>query len=472
MLLLLMTAGVVVACPGEIPDPARFISKPDNSSGGQGGLEAKGGEDGQGGSTTTGNMTGGNGGESAMGGGEQTAAAPCTQTPSVSVDGMAATATADFGNVPAHSEQLSIELSIRNHCEDKLLFLGHPDDWLQGTGFSIGTLPPVSIASGEQSSLTLRYQPGDQGSATGSISLPHNQPGSPLALALEATVGAPRILVMVGDGGHRMTTLDYGASFALDTYTTLEPHGDSLQRGVCAGGGRFVSVGGNVDRRWWTSDDGITWTAHTQSGSPLGACAYGNGWFVSFDNGGATRSSDGLTWAAPAGPYISNHLRTITFAGDRFVASGDNGRIAVTLDGSQWDIDQVVGGGAITGLGRITAGNGTIVAAGEAGWVATSSDGGQTWSTQQVGTSTHVGTIFNSDRFFVGGGGSVYSSTDGLVWQLVNATGTTPLAAFGRYLFGMDGDDVMRSEDDGFTWTTMYTSAGGLGIGHAAMEAP
>jgi hypothetical protein len=161
----------------------------------------------------------------------------------------------------------------------------------------------------------------------------------------------------------------------------------------------------------------------------------------------------------------------MTFAGDRFVAAGDNGRVAVTLDGTQWDIDQVLG---IGGLRQITAGGGSIVAAGENGWVATSSDGGQNWSSQQVGSTNHRGVVFNTDTFFLGGGGSVYSSTDGLVWQLVNGSSTTPMAAFGRYLFGMSSNDMvmMRSEDGGFSWTTMYTSTGGFPLGHAAMESP
>jgi hypothetical protein len=395
--------------------------------------------------------------------------APCTQAPTVRIDDAMASSSADFGSSPAHGNALVVEITFRNHCEEKLLFLGHPNDWVGGTGFSIASLPPVAIAPGEQGSLTLSFQPAEEGVAAGTLALPHDQPGSPLALDLSATVTPPRSLVFVGDGGHRMTTLDYGATFAHDSFDTLVGHGDTLQRGVCAGQGRFVAVGGNVDRRWWTSDDGLSWTAHQQAGSPLGSCAFGNGWFVAFDGGGPQRSSDGIVWSNQTGPYAPNHLRSIAFAGDRFVASGDNGRVAVTMDGTQWDHDQQLATGD---LRRVIAGGGLVVAAGSAGWVATSSDGGQNWTAQQVGSADHGGIVYHNGTFFLAGGGSLHSSTDGLVWQTVNATAAVPRASFGRYLFGTNGNDVLRSEDGGFSWTTLYTSPGGIPVNHAVLEAP
>lgn len=382
---------------------------------------------------------------------------------------MPVSAVADFGSVPAHGDARSIEVAFTNHCDDKLLFLGHPSDWLSGSGFSISSLPPVAIAGKEQGSFVMSYEPADEGVVRGALQLPYDQPGSPLALSLAATVTAPRRLVFVGDGGHRMTSLDYAASFALDTFTTMQAHGDSLQRGVCAGNGRFVAVGGNVDRRWWTSDDGLSWTAHQGAGSPLGSCAYGNGWFVAFDGGGPQRSSDGTVWTSNTAPFNQYHLRSIVFAGDRYVASGDSGRVAVSLDGTQWDQDQVLN---IGDLRSVCYGNGVVVAAGAAGWVASSSDGGMTWQSQQVGQAAHGGCAFGRGAFYVGAGGSIYRSVDGAVWQYVNASAAVPKGAFGRYLFGTSGNNIFRSEDDAFSWTLVYASPGGLPVNHAVLEAP
>ena len=50
-----------------------------------------------------------------------------------------------FPSRPARTDPTDIELIMTNDCDIDLRFLGFPDDWMEGTGFSIATLPPILI---------------------------------------------------------------------------------------------------------------------------------------------------------------------------------------------------------------------------------------------------------------------------------------------------------------------------------------
>ena len=45
------------------------------------------------------------------------------------------------------------------------------------------------------------------------VILPHTHPESPFTMQLSATAGDALTLVLVGDGRHATTTLDYGSTF-------------------------------------------------------------------------------------------------------------------------------------------------------------------------------------------------------------------------------------------------------------------
>ncbi|MCK6519843.1 hypothetical protein L6R49_00220 [Myxococcota bacterium] len=393
-------------------------------------------------------------------------APPCEAGLTASIDGASAAALS-FGEAPARGDALTLTVTLQNGCDERLRLLGHPDEWVTGAGFSLESLPPVLLEAQASATISLRFEPGDEGLAEGAFSLPYDHPGSPLALPLSATVGPPLTLVLVGDGRHVLTTHDYGETAALDSYETLTAHGDALQRGVCAGGGRFVAVGGNSDRRWWTSEDGVTWAASSSSGSPIGACAYGDGLFVGFD-GLPLRSTDGLTWTG-GGYSPGEHLRAMTFGGGAFVAVGDAGRVAITEDGVNWLVDQTI---CEEALGVVVYGDGVLVAAGASGRVARSDDGGITWSLDTVGDGTWRGLVYGDGAFFLGDGATLYRSEDGERWEYVNAVDSTPVAALGGLLFGISGQTLTRSEDGGLSWSPMITSAGGLGLSRAALGGP
>ncbi len=391
----------------------------------------------------------------------------CTDGIAASIGGSSVGGSVDLGTGPLGAGMLSTELTLTNTCDVRLRFLGHPDDWLQGSGFSLDTLPPVFLEPGAQATLVLAHDAGTEGIATGHFELPHDQPGSPFAVDLGATVQAPLTIVWAGDGRHILTTPDYGATFPVDTWETLVAHGDELQRGICAGNGWFVSVGGNVDSRWWRSPDGIDWTAHSDPSGPVFAsCAFGDGLFVAATPQAPWTSTDGTTWTQGTGDYEGVHLRGMTFADGTFVAVGDEGKITVTTDGQSWQHEHLLGG---PGLRSAAGHDGTFVAVGDAGIVHTSTDSGVTWTTQTLASSGSV--VWAGDRF-VTGSNPVSSSPDGLVWSAVNDGPGSPSIAVGHQIFTSSGGAVNVSHDGGFSWTHLYDTLGGLGLGSAAAGVP
>ena len=52
--------------------------------------------------------------------------------------------SAAFPSRPARTNPTDIELIMTNDCDVDLRFLGFPDDWIEGTGFSLATLPKVA----------------------------------------------------------------------------------------------------------------------------------------------------------------------------------------------------------------------------------------------------------------------------------------------------------------------------------------
>ncbi|MCA9556913.1 MAG: hypothetical protein KC583_00005 [Myxococcales bacterium] len=373
----------------------------------------------------------------------------------------------DFGRAAAHGPSLAVDLVLTNTCARRLRFLGHPDEWLEGAAFDIERLPPILLEPGASTTLTVRFTPADAGPTAGALVLPYDRPGAPLRLDLSAAVEGPRSIVFIGDGRHVVTTADYGASVALDTFETLVAHGDELQRGICWGAGRFVAVGGNVDSRWWTSDDGVEWQAHSAPTGVMAGCAHGNGIFVAAA-GAPLASPDGIEWVAGRNDgFVPQHLRAMTFGGGVFVAVGDEGRVVSTVDGTGWDTDAVLG---LAGLGDVTWGGGRFVAVGAEGSVAASEDGVE-WVTGIVpGAGGLGGVAYAGGQFVAGDGARVFGSVDGIDWQPINAASAVPRAGYGAMLFGNQGNTLLRSDDGGFSWSAWHVSAAGLGLGGAAVQ--
>src|SRR6202522_1572004 len=105
-----------------------------------------------------------------------------------------------------------------------------------GTGFSMSGLTPATLNAGQSTSFTAKFSPTTAGSASGSISIGSNAPGSPLSIALSGsgTATQPQLTiapasvafgnVSVGSSGTQAVTLTNAGTGTL-TVTGATPSG-------------------------------------------------------------------------------------------------------------------------------------------------------------------------------------------------------------------------------------------------------
>ena len=443
---------------------------------------ADGATDGADGATDGGDGAADGGDGAADTGSDTGAPPPCVEGLQVSalpdpLSGAAELPLADDGalawpEAPALTEARALTLRLSNPCAERLRFLGLPGEWVSGPGFALGALPPVLLEPGGTATITLSWAPGDAGAAVGSFALPHDQPGSPFTLRLEATAGPPLRVLLVGDGGRRSLSEDYGLSWAVDSFTTTEAHTDALQRGVCWGPPGFLAVGGSSRRMTWLSPTGHAWTPVDSGVGWVGDCAYGEGVYVTAGGGGAlARSADGLSWETGGDPG-GEHIRAVAYGDGVFVAVGASRRM-VSDDGLSITRDLSVAGADLNRIafGQVAGGSPTFVAAGAAGRVATSTDGGLTWLDQVVGgASAHQQVVFTGDEFVLANGSELWASPDGFAWSLRNASTTVPFAGLGARLWGAGSGGLVGSTDGGFRWSTLRVADAGPGYSDGVVE--
>jgi hypothetical protein len=86
-------------------------------------------------------------------------------------------------------------------------------------------------------------------------------------------------------------------------------------------------------------------------------------------------SSDGIKWSAVNNTRIRIDIRDIIYAENKFIAGGNQGKMATSTDGITWKaVSENILGKASNGLGydvrTIAYGNGMFVAGGEDGRIA------------------------------------------------------------------------------------------------------
>ncbi|MDR1468445.1 MAG: glycoside hydrolase [Spirochaetaceae bacterium] len=148
---------------------------------------------------------------------------------------------------------------------------------------------------------------------------------------------------------------------------------------ITYGGGRFVAGGGYNDRGVWRgkmaySDDGVTWSRVDDNefirSALIETLAYGGGKFVAGNNGRVGQfaySDDGTTWTAVEGAF-GNGISVIVYDGSRFVAACWNGTVALSADGVTWTTGENINlGGSVR---DIAYGGGRFVAVGNQGKIA------------------------------------------------------------------------------------------------------
>jgi len=199
---------------------------------------------------------------------------------------------------------------------------------------------------------------------------------------------------------------------------------------IAYGNGMFIAVGGNYGKMATSTDNGVTWTA--VSDSKLGnteydsiyAIVYENNIFIAGGrNGKMATSSDGATWTAVSDSTFENDaIYTIAYNNKMFVAGGSNGKIATSTDnGVTWTavLDSKFD---YENINAIVYGNNMFVAVGDHGKMATSSDG-TTWtavSNSKFGYDNSIYALVYGNNMFIAAGIEQYQDIyyRGKMWYL------------------------------------------------------
>ena len=137
-------------------------------------------------------------------------------------------------------------------------------------------------------------------------------------------VGASRPFVMSSKDGESWSDM-------------REIAGKNVLRRIAWGKDRFVGVGDRGRRA--TSPDGLTWedVPNVKALDTLVDIAYGNGLFVGVGLHGLRMTSpDGVNWSQRLPGEEGEHLNSVLWTGDRFVAVGQ-GATYLSKDGTTWE---------------------------------------------------------------------------------------------------------------------------------------
>ncbi|MBU6401740.1 MAG: hypothetical protein KGS61_15595 [Verrucomicrobia bacterium] len=247
------------------------------------------------------------------------------------------------------------------------------------------------------------------------------------------------------------------ATFAIDFRTFVTPwsvrqgptNADNLVS-VTYGNGQWVALGGSTVL---TSPDGVSWTRQNAGVSNLVAGAgYHNGTWLALSHSDAWTSADAIHWVD--WPNISsNWLWAASYGGGQWVATGANGAVLLSPNGSNW---VKTSSGAGSTLDAIDYGDGLWATVGYI-TLLTSIDAVR-WTNQPPQDWASLFAIhFGQGRWVaVGLAGTIITSTDGLNWTAVWPPVSASLWSvdYGNGLWVAVGDaGAMVSSPDGIHWT-------------------
>jgi hypothetical protein len=194
--------------------------------------------------------------------------------------------------------------------------------------------------------------------------------------------------------------------------------------GVAGTSTETVAVG--IDGRISTRNNSMgIWTIQTFTGNPdFRDVIYANGQYVTVrEAGGIMKSPDGLTWTSQTSG-TTNDLRALLWDGSKYLAAGQNGTILTSSNGSKWTTQN---SGSSTFFNSISYSGSQYVAVG--GYGIRISSNGVSWSapTTQPSSISFEASTWNGSQFIIGGLGfgnsaTLYGSTNGQTWTLLNST--------------------------------------------------
>ncbi|MGB0579181.1 MAG: hypothetical protein ACPGVU_05710 [Limisphaerales bacterium] len=166
---------------------------------------------------------------------------------------------------------------------------------------------------------------------------------------------------------------------------------------------------------------GISWeTANSPTMETLqGVTLYQDEFYIAGNNGYLAKSTDGTNWQAVP-PFTSETLTGLAASdgvSPALVAVGDNGTAFVSTDGSSFTAASVTA--TTDWLYKIRYLNGHFIVVGQNGTIITSADNGSTWNTQNSGTTAWINDVQHvGDSYYaVGTQGTLIQSTNVSNWE-------------------------------------------------------
>jgi hypothetical protein len=237
---------------------------------------------------------------------------------------------------------------------------------------------------------------------------------------------------------------------------------------------------GTYEGQVYSSTDGVTWD-YSDVRIKVENTACGNDLVVAVSKDGAFEvSSNGTDWEMALNniTLYTNFggqgnqyriTRTVSFENGTFIATGDNGSMITSTDGTKW-VNRSSGTDKV--LAGATYGSGKYVVVGHYGTILTSVDLAS-WTSRTSGTTSHLSdVIFENGKFVaVGADGMILTSPDGLTWSRQTSPSMARLSgiAYGESTFLVVGSDgTILTSSDGISWTARLS---GLKIGYYLSDA-
>ncbi len=221
------------------------------------------------------------------------------------------------------------------------------------------------------------------------------------------------------------------------------------------GNGLFLATRGNQTA---VSTNGLDWIqGPAQPTFVFLDSAAGAGTFVAVGETGTgsdverTRifnSNDGLNWRTNS-LVLSNNLKTVFFAGDLFIAAGDDGNLLSSRDGEHWNS---LSHASDNDFRALAVGAGKFIASGEEGLLYFSEDG-ENWVQQEtVLTNTIKKLVYGNGTLVALTSAGVYASTNRTTWQFTHAYAAE--LTFVNGLFVLLGQGSLFVSTDAIDWTS------------------
>lgn len=263
------------------------------------------------------------------------------------------------------------------------------------------------------------------------------------------------------------------------TVSSMNTPNTGRLRGIVYGNGKWIAV--NASGYVQYSTNSVNWLVADQfTTNALTSVTYGNGMFACIDyvnsgGGNVYKSLDGINWTATKN--FTQGLENIIFANGRFTVVGTNGLVAFSDDLENFTIANT---GSSNSFISITYGKDRYIAVSSSGQIISSVDG-VNWNDVSIsGDTTHYRVAaYGKGTFVIGGRVTIDGvntsvirySTDGIVWQTAtnNSTKTTSYVRSltyynGKFFAALQQGEIWTSVD-GMSWQVNLSTSAMWAIG-------